>query len=61
MSNTIPQSLTRDQAEELTEVLLLARNHLSDAASPFRIYAPSYATSATKIQEVLESLGVEVI
>lgn len=61
MSNTIPQSLTRDQAEELTEVLLLARKHLSDAASPFRNYAPIYAISATKIQEVLESLGVEVI
>lgn len=59
MSNIIPQTLTIEQAEELTKVLLLARKHLRDAASPSRIYASSYATSAMKINEVLDSLGVD--
>lgn len=61
MSNSsIPQSLTSEQAESLTQVLLLARKHLRDAASPSKIYAPSYASTSMKIKEVLEALGVEV-
>lgn len=59
-NSAIPQTLTNDQAEELTQLLLLARKHLNDAASPFKIYAPNYASTACRIKELLVALGIEV-
>lgn len=56
---TIPTTLTPEQAEQVTELLKLARKYLSDAASPSRIYLPNYAGAAVNISEVLLQLGVD--
>ncbi len=56
---TIPTTLTPEEAEQVTELLILARKCLRDAASPSRIYFPNYASAAVKISEALVRFGVE--
>lgn len=56
--NSIPTSLTLEQAEQLTELLQEARKFLSDAGSPHQMYKPSYASAAARIEEALNEFGV---
>lgn len=58
--STIPTNLSTEQAEEITEVLLLAKRYLADAASPSPIYSPSYASTAQKIESLLRDLNVDM-
>ena len=55
---SIPTTLTPEQAEELTELLLHARNQLRDAAGS-RIYLPNYASTSARIAEALRGLGID--
>ena len=55
---TIPTTLTPQQAEEITELLLQARKQLRDAVGS-RIYLPNYASTSSRIAEALRELGVD--
>ncbi len=55
---SIPTTLSPEQAEELTELLLNARTQLRDAAGS-RIYLPNYASTSARIADALRSLGVD--
>lgn len=55
---SIPTTLTPKQAEELTELLCLARKQLRDAAGA-RVYSPNYASTAGRIADALSALGVD--
>lgn len=56
--NSIPTSLTLEQAQKLTELLQEARKLLSDAGSPFQMYKPNYASAAARIDDALGEFGV---
>ncbi|KAF1003870.1 MAG: hypothetical protein GAK28_04333 [Luteibacter sp.] len=55
---TIPTTLTPHQAEELTKLLLEARKQLRDATGS-RIYLPNYATTSSRIAELLREFGID--
>uniref|UniRef100_A0A6H1ZHB5 Uncharacterized protein n=1 Tax=viral metagenome TaxID=1070528 RepID=A0A6H1ZHB5_9ZZZZ len=55
---TIPTTLSPEQAEELTELLINASKQLRDAAGS-RIYSPNYASTSARIADALRSLGVD--
>lgn len=54
----IPTTLSPEQAEELTELLLNASKQLRDAAGA-RIYLPNYASTSARISDALRALGVD--
>ncbi|WP_172751430.1 hypothetical protein [Diaphorobacter sp. LR2014-1] len=55
---TVPTTLTEEQAEAITELLIQARIQLRDAAGA-RHYEPNYGTTSRRIADVLEELGVD--
>lgn len=56
---SLPQTLTPDEADYLTDLLKRSRRYLSDAASPNRIHEPNYASLAAEIGDVFDQLGIE--
>lgn len=54
----IPTTLTPEQAEQLTELLHLARNQLQEVAGRLSESGP-YGSTCRRIADVLRDLGVD--
>lgn len=56
---SIPTTLTPQQAQELTDLLMKARQYLHDAAGPSRVYSANYGSASGDIADALRKLGVD--
>ena len=56
--NSIPTTLTAEDAEEITKLLQDARKYLRDAMG-MKIYQPNYTSASTRIAEVLQRFEID--
>lgn len=56
---SIPTTLTPEQAQELTELLVLARTQLRDAIGDC-LYWPNYALTVVRINDALRAFDIEL-
>lgn len=56
--NSIPTTLTAEDAEAITKLLQDARKYLRDAMG-MKIYQPSYASASTRIAELLQRFEID--
>lgn len=56
--DTLPTTLTTEQAIELAEILKLARKYLRDAGGS-RIYPPNYGSASSRIADALRTFNID--